>query len=80
MIIATAITAGTNTAETLSATFAIGAFVAAASVTVFIICDRMVSSPTRVASQVRKPVVLIVAAETLPLYRPVCFRLSEQIR
>ncbi len=48
---AIAITAGTNTPETLSATFAIGAFVAAASLTILIICDSVVSSPTRVASQ-----------------------------
>ena len=40
------ITAGTKTPETLSAIFAIGAFVAAASLTMRIICDRAVSSPT----------------------------------
>ena len=43
------ITAGTKTAETLSAIRASGAYVAAASETVRIICARVVSSPTRVA-------------------------------
>ena len=47
------ITAGTNTPETRSAILAIGAFVAAASLTMRIICDREVSSPTLVASQRR---------------------------
>ena len=42
-------TAGTNIPETLSAIRAIGALVAAASLTMRIICDRVVSSPTRVA-------------------------------
>ncbi len=46
---AIAITAGTNTPDTLSATFAMGAFVAAASLTICMICDRVVSSPTLVA-------------------------------
>ena len=49
------ITTGTKTPDTRSAIFAIGAFVAAASLTVFMICDSVVSSPTRVASQRRKP-------------------------
>ena len=44
-----AITAGTNTPETLSAIFAIGAFVAAASLTILIIFDSVVSFPTLVA-------------------------------
>ena len=44
------ITAGTKIPDTLSATFAIGAFVAAASLTIWIICDSAVSSPTLVAS------------------------------
>ena len=48
-------TAGTNTPETLSAIFAIGAFVAAASLTMRMIWESVVSSPTRVASQRRKP-------------------------
>ena len=48
-------TVGTNTPDTLSATFAIGAFVAAASLTILMICERVVSSPTRVASQRMKP-------------------------
>ena len=47
------ITAGTNTPETRSAILAIGAFVAAASLTMRMICDREVSSPTLVASQRR---------------------------
>ena len=47
------ITTGTNTPETLSATFAIGAFVAAASLTILIIWESVVSSPTRDASQRR---------------------------
>ncbi len=49
--IAMPITAGTNTPETLSAILASGAFVAAASDTVLIICERVVSSPTLVARQ-----------------------------
>ena len=48
-------TIGTNTPETLSATFAIGAFVAAASLTSWIICDNAVSSPTLTASHFKKP-------------------------
>ena len=50
---AIAITMGTNTPETLSATLAIGAFVAAASLTILMICDNVVSSPTLVALQQR---------------------------
>ncbi len=49
------ITAGTNTPDTLSATLAIGAFVAAASLTIRMICDKVVSSPTLTASQRIKP-------------------------
>ena len=59
------ITIGTNTPETLSATFAIGAFVAAASLTSLMICDNVVSSPTRTASHFKNPDWLTVAAETL---------------
>ena len=44
------ITTGTNTPDTLSAIFAIGAFVAAASLTICIIFDKVVSSPTLVAT------------------------------
>ena len=44
------ITVGTKTPDTLSATFAIGALVAAASLTICIICESVVSSPTLVAS------------------------------
>ena len=58
-------TAGTNTPETLSATFAIGAFVAAASLTIRMICESVVSSPTLVARHFTKPDWLIVAAETV---------------
>ncbi len=59
-----AITTGTNTPETLSATLAIGAFVAAASLTILIIWDRVVSWPTRLARQRRYPERFRVAAET----------------
>ena len=48
-------TAGTNTPETLSATLAMGAFVAAASSTREMICCKVVSAPTRVASHLRSP-------------------------
>ena len=58
------ITAGTNTPETRSATLAIGALVAAASLTIWIIWDRVVSSPTRVARHRIKPDWLTVAADT----------------
>ena len=47
------ITAGTNTPLTLSATLAMGALVAAASLTMRMIWLRVVSSPTREASQRR---------------------------
>ena len=62
---AMAMTAGTNTPETLSAILAMGALVAAASLTMRMIWESVVSSPTRVASHRRKPDWLIVAAETL---------------
>ena len=58
------ITAGTKMPETLSATLAMGALVAAASLTIWMIWERVVSSPTRVARQVRKPDWFRVAAET----------------
>ena len=61
---ATAMTAGTNTPDTRSAIFAIGAFVAAASLTIRMICDSVVSSPTLAASQRMKPEWFTVAAET----------------
>ena len=48
-----AITEGTNMPETLSAILAIGALVAAASLTMRIIPASVVSSPTLVASQTR---------------------------
>ena len=57
-------TVGTNTPDTLSAILAIGAFVAAASLTIWMICDNVVSSPTRVARHFKKPDWLIVAADT----------------
>ena len=60
-----AITAGTKMPETLSATLAMGAFVADAPSTIFIICDKVVSSPTRSARQRKKPDWLMVAADTL---------------
>ena len=52
---AMAITAGTKIPETLSAILAIGALVAAASLTIWMILERAVSSPTLTASQVRTP-------------------------
>ena len=58
------ITAGTNTADTLSASLAMGALVAEASLTIFIILEKVVSSPTLTALQRRKPETLRVAAET----------------
>ena len=61
---AMAMTAGTNTPDTRSAILAMGALVAAASLTIRMIWDRVVSSPTRVASQRKKPDWLTVAAET----------------
>ena len=60
-----AMTVGTNTPDTLSAILAMGALVAAASLTMRMICDRVVSSPTRVARHLRKPDWLSVAADTL---------------
>ena len=67
MIVMTAIviTVGTKMPDTLSAIFAIGAFVAAASDTIWMICASVVSSPTRVALHRRNPDWLTVAALTL---------------
>ena len=62
---AIAITAGTNTPDTLSAILAIGALVAAASETIFIILLSVVSSPTRSALHISTPDSFVVAAETL---------------
>ena len=59
------ITTGTNIPDTRSAIFAIGAFVAAASLTILMIWARVVSSPTLVALQRMKPDWLVVAADTL---------------
>ena len=53
VIRAMAMTAGTKMPDTRSAIFAMGAFVAAASETMSMICARAVSLPTRVASQTR---------------------------
>ena len=64
VMIAIVITAGTNTPDTLSAIFAIGAFVAAASDTIWIICESVVSSPTLVARHFIKPDWFTVAALT----------------
>ena len=64
VITAIVMTAGTNTPETLSAIFAIGAFVAAASLTILMIWERVVSSPTLDASQRINPDWFKVAAET----------------
>ena len=55
VITAMVITTGTNTPETLSATLAMGALVAAASLTIRMIWDSVVSSPTRVARHFKKP-------------------------
>ena len=58
------ITTGTKMPETLSAILAIGALVAAASLTMRIICARVVSSPTLVALQRMNPDWFEVAADT----------------
>ena len=65
VITAIVITAGTNIPDTRSAIFAIGALVAAASLTIWMICESVVSSPTLVASHLRKPDWFMVAADTL---------------
>ena len=65
VIHAIAMTAGTNTPDTLSAILAMGALVAAASETIWMIWARVVSSPTLVAMHFRKPDWLIVAALTV---------------
>ncbi len=64
VITAMVITAGTKIPDTLSAIFAIGALVAAASDTILMIWESVVSSPTRVASQRRNPDWFVVAALT----------------
>ena len=58
-------TAGTNTPETLSAIFAIGALVADASFTIRTICAKDVSSPTLVALHFNNPVRLMVAVNKM---------------
>ena len=58
-------TKGTKTAEILSAMRAIGAFVAAASDTISIICERLVSFPIRTAFAVIYPDRFRVPAEIL---------------
>ena len=61
-------TTGTNTADTLSATRAIGAFVAEASLTIFTILARVLSSPTAVARHTSLLVLFIVPLDTrLPI-------------
>ena len=62
---AMAMTAGTNTPDTLSAMRAMGAFVAAASETMRMIWLMVVSWPTLVARHLRYPDWLMVAALTL---------------
>ena len=57
-------TAGTKIPATRSATFAIGALLAAASDTNFMTPAIVVSSPTFVASHLRYPEVFVVAAKT----------------
>ena len=57
-------TMGTKTPATRSAIFEIGAFVALASSTSSMIFEMVVSSPTRVASMIRRPCPLVVAAMT----------------
>ena len=64
VIAAIAMMPGTNTADTLSATFAIGALDAEASLTICMILERRVSSPTLAASHLRAPWRLIVPCET----------------
>ena len=59
------ITAGTKTADILSASLAMGAFVAAASLTMFMICDRVVSLPVLVAFTFTRPVRLTAAEMTM---------------
>ena len=62
---AMAITTGTNMPATLSAILDMGALVAEASLTIRIIWESVVSSPTRVARHSRKPDRLTVAEATL---------------
>ena len=64
VIMETVITAGTKMPDTRSAALAMGALVAAASLTICMIWERVVSSPTRVAWQRKKPDWLEVAADT----------------
>ncbi len=61
---AMSMTAGTKMAETRSAILAMGALVAEASSTMWMIWLSVVSSPTRVARQMRKPLALMVAPLT----------------
>ena len=62
---ATPKTTGTKTPETLSAAFETGAFIEVASLTILIICERVVSSATRNALHFKKPRLFIVAPVTL---------------
>ena len=61
---AMAITIGTKIPDTLSAILAIGALDEAASLTILIIWERVVSSPTLLAWHFKKPERLIVAEVT----------------
>ena len=56
------ITAGTNIPDTISAILAIGALVAAASLTICMIFENVVSSPTLAAFASKNPELLMVAA------------------
>ena len=62
---AMAMTTGTNTPEMVSASLATGALVEAASLTMLISWARVVSSPTRVARHLRKPLWFSVAEVTV---------------
>ena len=64
-IIAIAITTGTKTLLILSANLAIGALEELASSTNFIICDKTVSSPSFVTSNLKDPDLFILAPITL---------------
>ncbi len=62
--IETRMTDGTKTPETRSAIFSIGALVAEASLTIWMILESVVSRPTRTALHFKKPFWLSVAALT----------------
>ena len=64
VITAIVITVGTKIPDTLSAIFAMGAFVAAASLTILMIWESVVSSPTRDAVHLINPDWFTVPADT----------------